>query len=138
MDEMVIENRVLQQPKMKRTKTNNNECIEKILLDFGFQDDCPASSMMYSIHKKTYPVDEFITVQLENPKALAQRDFGPTFDDYRPYTDKKDTKATLRKEYPTISVTNSDDSKENIPQNTLRKTDLTFRNSKGNKQHSSN
>lgn len=131
--EMVEEGSWSQQKKKKRTKLTQNEYVEKILMDFGYQDECGLRTITLESTRRTLPNDERITVKLFNPEEEIKQDFGRSFDEFRPVTDKKNTQVTVKKEYPTISITNSDGSRVESIQNTTRKSDMTFRNSDGMK-----
>jgi hypothetical protein len=101
-------------------------------MDFGYQDECGVRTVTLETTRRTLPSDERITVKLFNPEEEVKQDFGKNFDEYRPVTDKKNTQATVKKEYPSVSITGSDHSHKDSIQNTTKKSDMTFRNSDGN------
>jgi hypothetical protein len=121
-----------EQRKKKRTKLTKHEYVEKILMDFGYQDDMSSHPVTLECHRRTLANDERITVKLFNPEEEISQDFGPSYEEFRPVTDKKMAQSTVKKEYPSISADCSESLKDSI-QNTTKKSDMTFRNSDGKK-----
>ena len=60
---------------LKRLKLSEDEYVEKLLIDFGYESD-PIFESVCQVHKKVLPImDKRIQVKLENPKAHITRDF---------------------------------------------------------------
>jgi len=128
---------------LKRKKLNNNDYVEKVLMDFGYQEDEKLSKIEIECHRRSLAItDERIVIKLKDPKAPLERDLGPKPDFVRPTSVKKPKETTppSDKEYPAISITCSEEdpnsNKENIDSNV--KSDITFRNSNGSIKFYSN
>lgn len=63
---------------LKRLRLSEDEYVEKLLMDFGYQNDIIPENLP-KIHKKIPINDQRIHVKLHNPKAHITRDSYPTF-----------------------------------------------------------
>jgi len=63
-------------PALKKMKFTEDEYIEKLLLDFGYDND--GYNTVSKSDKKALPIkDERILIKLSNPKVKIERDFSP-------------------------------------------------------------
>jgi hypothetical protein len=58
-------------------KVSKNEYVEKILMDFGYQEQGGFEAALYSQRKTMEILDERIQIKLNNPAAKVNKEFSP-------------------------------------------------------------
>lgn len=61
-------------------KVSKNEYVEKILMDFGYQEQGGFEAALYSQRKTMEILDERIQIKLNNPAAKVNKEFSPIGD----------------------------------------------------------